>query len=409
MEFRLTEQSGTALQAAIDMVSSGGGGKVIVPAGILTTGTIRLKDYVELHLEAGAILKASGDLDDYNDLDEYPENQGCKNEEWNHKHLIIANRVKGVSITGPGTIDGSAELFFDDGHLFCSNAFIWRYGLRLAKDKEKLRPGPLICFIKCKDVRITELSIQNSTCWNLFYHGCDDVFICGVKISNHKANANTDGIDIDCCKNIIVSDSLIDTGDDAIAIRGNSQRLDENKPCENIHINNCILSSASSAVRIGVGDGIIRNVSISNITILEAFTGIHLQPQFGDPRPGGVAISKIRVNNISMDNVEMPFTLCSGPKEATTASIDNVVFSNWDATFFGLGWIQGEGSSVPQNIILKDMLLTCIPQPVDPLIHIIEPSEVVHIENADVQCKDITIKFRNVNSRSTYSLLSKQE
>lgn len=65
-----------AIQNAIDAVAEVDGGRVTVPTGLFLTGTVYLKDNVELHLEMGAVLKASDNLDDYNPLDAYPENWG---------------------------------------------------------------------------------------------------------------------------------------------------------------------------------------------------------------------------------------------------------------------------------------------------------------------------------------------
>ena len=68
-----------AIQAAIDACAAAGGGRVIVPAGLYRTGTIFLRSHVELHLQHGARLKASTNLDDYNADDAYPQNSGCAN------------------------------------------------------------------------------------------------------------------------------------------------------------------------------------------------------------------------------------------------------------------------------------------------------------------------------------------
>ena len=63
-----------AIQAAIDACADDGGGRVVIPTGTFKTGTFWLRSNVELHLEMGAILLASDNLDDYNELDAYPQN-----------------------------------------------------------------------------------------------------------------------------------------------------------------------------------------------------------------------------------------------------------------------------------------------------------------------------------------------
>ena len=130
-------------------------------------------------------------MDDYNPLDEYPENGSCREEEWFGKHLIIVNRAKDVSITGPGTVDGNGGAFFCEPRVLnWTNA--WREGLRLAADKEKRRPGQLIVFILSEDVRVSDLAIRNTPCWSIFFHGCVNVQVRGLNVRNGRADANTD-------------------------------------------------------------------------------------------------------------------------------------------------------------------------------------------------------------------------
>lgn len=102
-----------AVQAAVDACAENGGGRVLVPAGTFLTGTIFLKDNVELHLAAGAVLKGSPDLADYNADDCIPQNRVFAAEQVTGGHLIIAAEVRNVSITGPGTIDGNVFAFLD--------------------------------------------------------------------------------------------------------------------------------------------------------------------------------------------------------------------------------------------------------------------------------------------------------
>ena len=81
--------STAAIQAAIDACAENGGGCVTVPNGTYVIGTLWLKSHVELYLEQGAVLKASTNMDDYNELDAYPQNYSWLPEEWVGKHLII--------------------------------------------------------------------------------------------------------------------------------------------------------------------------------------------------------------------------------------------------------------------------------------------------------------------------------
>jgi polygalacturonase len=73
----------------------------------------------------------------------------------------------------------------------------------------------------------------------LWLYGCDYVSVSGLKTRNPHHFFNSDGIDIDCCRYVTVSNCIIDTGDDAIAIRGHESRLKRRPhPCEHIVISN---------------------------------------------------------------------------------------------------------------------------------------------------------------------------
>ena len=143
------------LQAAIDGASASGGGKVTVPRGEWTVGTVWLREGVELNLSEGAVLKGSANLADYNAEDAYPQNWGSKGEGWSAKHLIIAHEVRNVAITGSGAIDGNAGAFMAEPtekmHL---GGVVWRHGYLNAKDREhQARPGQELVFVECTGVR----------------------------------------------------------------------------------------------------------------------------------------------------------------------------------------------------------------------------------------------------------------
>ena len=135
-----------AIQEAIDACAQSGGGRVTVPPGVYLTGTVWLRDNVELHLEHGSVLKASTNMEDYNALDAYEQNFSYAPEQWVGKHLILAIECKNVALTGSGTIDGSGDSFYSDELTFCTYA--WKDGIQLAKDKELCRPGQLLCFVQ---------------------------------------------------------------------------------------------------------------------------------------------------------------------------------------------------------------------------------------------------------------------
>jgi len=298
------QSNAKALQIAIDACAAKGGGVVSVPAGVWTCGTIRLRSHIELHLEKGAVLRASADLADYNAPDEYPENWACPAEWWSARHFIIANRVVGTSITGEGTIDGNADAFFVGEPQFKPfTKIVWAKGVRAMKDlrPEFHRPGQLVVFIKAKDVGVRGITVRNSPCWSLFFHGCDNVTVRDYTVRNGSSDLNTDGVDIDCCSNVLVERADIRTGDDAIAVRASQKRLGVEKPCENIRIRDCDLSAYAMGVRIGVGNGLIRNVDVSNVRVHHAAWGVSFDCWYGNREMAGVDVEDVSVRDCRFD------------------------------------------------------------------------------------------------------------
>ena len=348
--------STSSIQAAIDACAQNGGGRVIVPAGSFTTGTIWLRSHVELHLCHGAILKASANLDDYNEEDAYPQNYGSKDEEWNGKHLIIAHECEDVTITGTGIIDGSGHEFYASPIPW--TPYCWWEGLMLAKDKEALRPGQMLVFFECRHVTIHDITLRNSTCLNCYLRGCSQVQIRGMKIFNARSAANSDGIDIDTCRYVTVSDCIIDTGDDAIAIRCcGDQVLHCDPVCEYITISNCVLSSASSVFRVGVGKGTIQHVRVNNITISCGSVGMMFMGYWTPDKCTN--IYDVHFANISATNLAHPFQIHGGGD----ADFDGISIENYAAQAFGMTSICADRPGRMKNIRLKDIHISLTDHP----------------------------------------------
>jgi len=344
-----------AIQAAIDAVEEAGGGRVTVPAGTFLTGTLYLKDRVELHLEAGATLLGSSDLSHYNALDAYPENWESAKEEWTGKHLIIAYHKKDVAVTGLGKIDGNGKAFYEEPHRCKSFNYTWGYGIAKAKDKTSLRAGQLMVFVECENVILSDFSVEDSPCWSVFLHGCEQVRVHGLKIHNPYTHANTDGIDIDTCRFVTVSQCLIDTGDDAITIRACGPRLLSGKDlCEYITITNCVLSTSAVAVRVGVGLGTVRFVTISDLTVARAGTVVEFITSY--KKVGGVNMSDILVQNIVANQVSFPLRFF----QENGAYIRNIGIQNLRAKAMCSSHLSAEEPGMISDISIRDLWVDII-------------------------------------------------
>ena len=272
--------STAAIQRAIDACRDQGGGRVVVPAGVFVTGTLRLHSRIELHLEAGAVLRGSPNLADYQ-LD------------GRRLGLLYAERVEGVSITGRGTIDGNSDAFMDRtaakriaAPLLLQTRQKERFrevasGLGDGPYVPRDRPFQTLIFSACRDVTLEDVTIVNAPFWAVHFSDCDSVRVRGIRLFNDLMVPNGDGIDFTSCRNVVVSDCDIRAGDDALVFTGYDHHYDlpgftgEKRDSENVVVTNCTLQSRSSAIRIGGFDqNAMRNYAFSNIVIHDSNRGI---------------------------------------------------------------------------------------------------------------------------------------
>ena len=264
-----------ALQQAIDRCAQGGGGTVCFPAGTYLAGTLVLKSHVTLHLEAGATLRGSADPKDYpvqtTAIRSYTDT-------YVRQALIYGEDLDGVGLEGAGTIDGSG------------GAFKW---------KEYVNRPYVIRLIKCRDVVVSGLTLRDSAMWMQHYLACDRVRVSGLRVFNHVAH-NNDGLDLDGCHDVFVSDCVIDSDDDALCLKSTLDRA-----CENVTVTNCVLSTHCNAFKLGTeSNGGFRNITFSNSVILS--------PRFSqrihglDRGSGGIALELVdggALENITITNV----------------------------------------------------------------------------------------------------------
>ncbi len=243
----------TAVQKAIDACTQSGGGRVVVPAGTFLTTTIELRDHVTLELQAGATLLGSPRIEDYT-----------------ARHLVVADGARNISLIGPGTIDGRGPSFWQKRAEIRESRrkFAWIPGF--AYEHPAKPPGGIVRFVGCSDVHITDVTLKNSEAWTLHLLGCVDVQVRGLRIRNPLHGPNTDGIDIEACSNVLISNCDVFTGDDAICLK-NRAASHNHLPCRNITVTNCIITTTCNGLKIGTGThGDFENIVFSNSVIKAA-------------------------------------------------------------------------------------------------------------------------------------------
>ena len=227
-----------AIQAAIDACSSSGGGRVLVPAGgVYLCGTIILRSHVEFYVERGAVVEASGNVADFSLVQTPAGHKGVGYPNLSESiTFLAAYGAQNIAVCGGGVIDGGGRKFITE-----RLPHIYRM--------QQLRPFTSV-MIGCENVTFQDIVIRDGAMWTLRFSGCEDLLIQGIRILNDLKLPNSDGIDIDQCRNVRIANCHIVAGDDCICMKSCANAGDFGA-CENITVTGCTLVSTSTALMIG--------------------------------------------------------------------------------------------------------------------------------------------------------------
>ena len=313
-----------AINRAIDAAAAAGGGTVEFPAGTYLTGSIRLRSNLTLQFDSGTTLEAAADGAAY---DAAEPNQSDKFQDFGHSHfhnsLIWGEGLENVTIQGPGLIDGHA----------------------LVRERGETA-DKAIALKLCRKVTLRDFSILSGGHFAILATGVDNLTIDNVSI-----DTNRDGIDLDSCRNVRISNASVNSpNDDAIVIKG-SHALGFARATENVTVVNCLVSGydigslldgtyrrtvtaapdrdgPTGRVKIGTeSEGDFRNITISNVVFdrsrglaLESVDGAHIED---------IAIANITMRQVS--NAPIFLRLASrmrAPAGTAVGSLRRVSISN---------------------------------------------------------------------------------
>ncbi len=228
-----------AINRAIEHAVTEGIGLVVVPPGTYVTGTVVLRSNLVLELRPGATLLASPDPAEYPDLPlrgDFPRHllRGAAS----HHHFLYAEGCENLILRGGGTLDGNVAAFTPGWET--KQPFTWTG----AKDRPFV---PMLEFLRCRDLRLEGITIQNSPGWTCHLCLCDRVWVQGVRLYNYVFAGNSDGFDVDGCHDVIFTGCHIETGDDCIVLKN----FPDTRSTERITITGCVLRTLCAAVKIG--------------------------------------------------------------------------------------------------------------------------------------------------------------
>lgn len=303
------------IQKAIDACNQSGGGKVIFPAGNYLSGTIVLKNNVIIHLQKGARLLGSTNVEDYQNLDPFTEGLGTS-VGW---ALLVAVDVKNVGIEGEGTIDGQGNM------------------LKAEQIKTDFRPEGkrwgrrpfLIRIVRCTRVTVKGITLHYAAAWTSHYFQSRNMLIENVKIVSVGV-AHNDGIDIDGCQDVRIKNCDVTSGDDALVFKTTSSKM----ACKNIIVSGLHLKSNQAGIKMGTESmANFEDIKISDCYIYDTKNGgIKLLTV------DGAHLRNIEISDIKMVNVRTPMLFRLGSRlsvfrkqsdtQQPTGTFENVIVKN---------------------------------------------------------------------------------
>jgi len=401
-----------AIQKAVDACAAAGGGMVYIPPGDYTSGTIHLRSHVRLFVEAGATVYSLHDK-----------------SRFDKDALLYGEDLVDVTIEGRGVFDGGGAYDrrlkgdHEDDFIRPNQIEMEALGLPLMRSFPKPdRTGKMVLLLRCTDVRIAGVSFVDSPSWTMHPVQCERLVIDGVYIrTSLRDGVWADGIDPDGCSDVRIANCTIETGDDALVFYS-MDWFGPARPCENITVTNCRLSSASSAIKFCDGNiAGIRNVTIDNCVITKSNRGIAFMTFDGG------AVENVVLSNLTIETVRHewfwwgdgePFHFnirkrsevhANWPpeKDRPAGAIRNVKIQNVIARGHGSSVCNGHPDSWLDGVSLENVKLTVAHDPnaaYDKAVH-----GLVFKQARNLRLKDVEIVWEGPASEKWLSALALDE
>ncbi|MDO5423470.1 MAG: glycosyl hydrolase family 28 protein [Eubacteriales bacterium] len=274
-------------------------GCAVVARGIYRTGSLFLHSDMELHLEEGAVLLGSQEEAAYPLM----QTRAAGIEmEWMGA-LLNAIDCENIRISGPGTLDGQGEIWWEKFWGKDRNGGMCRdyaeKGLRWAADYDCIRPR-LVQLRNCRHVVCEDFHLTRSGFWNLHVCYCQDVRISGIRITDAQG-PSTDGIDIDSSSEVLVENCDISCNDDNIVLKAgmNADGMRVNRICEKVEVRNCILREGMGLAFGSDMAGGIDQIYLHDLQFRGTDNGVYVK----SAKIRGGFLDHIRVENLHMVNV----------------------------------------------------------------------------------------------------------
>ena len=304
-----------AFNDAINKASETGGGYVTVPKGTWLVGPIVLKDNVCLKFEDGTDVLFSTDTDDYLPA-VLSRHQGI--DCYKFSSFIYAYDATNIGVIGKAIFHGQGKVWWDARHSYSKADDPWQVLVEMAEqdipvkdrvfdDIEKSLLAP--CFVmpmNCTNVLIDGPTFEYGAYWTVNPVYCENVIIRNIIVTTlgeYGKTGNGDGINLSSCKNVLIEDCLLNTGDDCITLKS-GRGIDGYKKgiaTENVIVRNCESLQGHGGVVIGSEtSGGVRNIYVHDCVFNGTDRGLRIKTARGR----GSAIENIWFENIKMGNMQ---------------------------------------------------------------------------------------------------------
>ena len=297
-----------AFSKAIDELSRQGGGRLSVPQGVWFTGPIVLKSHVDLHLEKGAVILFSGDMDLYPVIETNYEGELRKH----CQSPVSAVGQTDIAISGQGIIDGNGicwrplkkeKVTEGQWKKFTSKGGVFPRSTMWYPSEERVKMRPVLLYLEsCRNVLLQGVTFQNSPNWCLHPLLCENLIVDQVMVRNPAYAQNGDAIDVESCRNVLVINSSFDAGDDGICLKSgrDEQGRRRGRPTENVVVDGCTVFNGHGGFVVGSEmSGGVRNIWVNDCQFLGTDAGL----RFKSCRGRGGVVENIYIRNISMADI----------------------------------------------------------------------------------------------------------
>ena len=322
-----------AIQKALDACQTSGG-IVEFPSGIYLCQPLTLRNQTTVQLDPGATLQAgTNQMDFMKTPGDWLKARGS-----DFIPLLSGQDLTNVTLTGGGVIDGAGQVWWGE-----------------AEKARQIRPGytlprpNLVVLERCENVRVENITLQNSPKFHLVPMNCEDVVISNVTILAPEHAANTDAID-PSGRRILITRCKLDVGDDNVAIKAGRKTPGRDFESEDIAVTDCVFLHGHGMSIGSETAGGVRNVTVKNCTFNDTENGLRIK---SDSRRGGL-VENITYDNITMSNVNPAITLTCVYQQNSAGDARPVSGAT-------AGPAAGSGSHIPvyRNIRIANLTATC--------------------------------------------------